>query len=146
MDKMKELPPYWQRHRDAKIANTLSAKLLRERRSKLLSDFYNRMALFSPANCQNCDANLLATVLFHPRAHMAHILPKEHFKSVETEKLIIWFACLECHKFYDEQPAEKVAKMNIIPLLKQRVKKLYKKIKQDERKRIPFYLQPGSED
>lgn len=133
--------PYWQRRRDAKIANTLKATVLKQRKKEENKVFFEKMLLLKPAHCQNCGSLNLGTIV-HPWENIAHILPKEHFDSVRTNPVNIWFACKPCHDYYDREPQEKVALMPIIPMLQARVKKLYPKIAYDERKRIPYYLRP----
>lgn len=136
---MDELP-FWERRRIAKLANELSSKVKKDKIKKELSVFYDMMAKRSPGRCENCGKSLSATIAFHPRAQIAHILPKEHFKSVMSNPLNIWFACLECHTMYDKWLSHKVELMAIIPTLKERLSKFIDKIHWEEKKRIPYYL------
>lgn len=124
----------------AKLANTEKKEVLDKRRKRALAVWYDEQAAKAPACCENCGKSLAATIAFHPRAHVCHIVPKEHFRSVETHPWNRWFGCSDCHSFYDKKPADQVQLMFIIPIAKERFLKFENKIRLDERLRIPFYL------
>jgi|SRR5882724_9615 len=134
--------PYWKQRRDAKLKQTTSLSEIKREKKADLSAFYIAMAAKAPTTCENCNTSLQATINFHPRAHIAHIVPKgqDGCPSVATEPFNCWYACLDCHTFYDKQPADLVATMHVIPKLIKRLKLFYKKIADNEKRRIPAYL------
>ncbi len=142
---MSEIPPYWQRRHLAKLANNLSAKVKKKQEADKNSKFFEQMATLNPGKCQNCGAPTTYQFV-HKHENQAHILPKEFFKSIMHNPINIWWACKNCHDFYDREPQEKVATMAIIPVLKARVLKLWKKISFENRRRVPYFLYPSSEE
>lgn len=135
---MTDLPPYWQRRRDAKLANTTKHELIE--RQKQLKTFYEKQAEVSPGKCENCGKSLAATIRFHSRGHICHILEKSKFKSVATHEDNRWFGCLDCHTLYDTGTPAQVKAMPVFPELKKRFKLFNDAIAPEERRRIPKYF------
>lgn len=140
--------PYWQKLRDIKLGKVVSPEQERKDKKDALTVWFNVQASMAPANCENCKASLRSTINFHPRAHIAHIVPKTKeggCPSVATHPLNRWFACKQCHDAYDGESAEVVATMAVIPICRERLSKFYADIAPDEVRRVPAYLLPGKE-
>jgi mRNA-degrading endonuclease YafQ of YafQ-DinJ toxin-antitoxin module len=107
-----------------------------------LATFYDAQGKLAPLECENCGHPLKATINFHPRAHICHIVPKgkDGCPSVATNTHNKWYGCLDCHNYYDKKPADQVAEMSIIPMLRERLKLFYNDIKKSEQRRVPSFL------
>lgn len=74
---------------------------------QILNEFFKRIALKIPFNCQNCEKPLYANNEFAKRSVCAHLLPKAIFKSVATDENNIVFlgpdllGVCNCHDRYD---------------------------------------------
>lgn len=68
---------------------------------KALSRFFQEQSKLVPRNCENCKGHIITTAEWTKSAAVAHIIPKRHFKSVQTNPLNVWFGCIICHTNYD---------------------------------------------
>lgn len=134
--------PYLRQRREAKLKQTTTLKAAQRAEKADLNVFYKTMIEQAPTKCENCDANLQDTLNFIPKAIVAHIVAKGRHgcPSVATHPMNKWYACMDCHTFYDTQPADEVAKMRVIPTLVKRVKLFFNKIADNEKRRVPEYL------
>lgn len=110
--------------------------------------FEDRMNSLYP-KCENCGAERI--ILLDERykkqwkSCQAHLLPKRHFKSIETHPLIGmvlgsgYSGMCNCHDDYDHD-WERASKMNIWPEVVRRFKILYPLITKEEHKFIPEIL------
>lgn len=129
--------------RDAKLATSKKPAEVKRDIKKSLKAWYEMQDTQAPACCENCGASLISTINFMPRAHICHIVEKSPINgcpSVATHPLNRWFGCLDCHTIYDNQPAEVVAEMKIIPILRNRMRKVYPEIADNEKRRVPAFL------
>lgn len=144
---MSEEKPYWQQRRDMKNGKTLPPAEAKKEKKVSLAAWYEVQHTQSPANCENCGANLAATVLRHPHGHICHIVPKTAqggCPSVATHPLNRWFGCQDCHDLYDKGKQEDAAQMPIITMLRARMKQIYPKIKKSELRRVQPFLLPAT--
>lgn len=94
-----------------------------------LDEFYSRIALRMPYNCENCNQPLQAFNKFAKRSCAAHILPKSLFPSISTNEDNILFmgagflgGC-HCHDTFDSD-ANTRSKMKVFPIALERFEKL----------------------
>lgn len=94
-----------------------------------LDEFYSRIALRMPYNCENCNQPLQAFNKFAKRSCAAHILPKSLFPSIATNEDNILFigagflgGC-HCHDTFDSD-ANTRSKMKVFPIALERFEKL----------------------
>lgn len=140
---MADEKPYWQQLRDKKLGSTRTPEAIKRETKKDLKAWYEIQITQSPENCENCGTNLASTVMKHPHGHICHIVPKtEHggCPSVSTHPMNRWFGCWDCHNIYDKEPAEIVATMVIIPIVKKRLRLFVKEIAPAEQRRVPSFL------
>lgn len=145
-EKKKDTRPYWMQRRDSKLGAVIKPPEQAAKDKDALTVWYDLQATMAPAKCENCSCPLAATINFHPRAHICHIVPKSKINgcpSVATHPFNRWFGCVNCHKAYDEESAEIVETMPIIPVLRERLKNFFNEIKESEVRRVPFYLLPA---
>lgn len=69
--------------------------------------------------CEECGAKLKGDT-----SEVAHVLPKQYFKSVSTNDRNVLYLCgqyssSQCHTNFDNWSAEKIKEMNIFPKVKQ---------------------------
>lgn len=109
--------------------------------------WFGAQALQAPSKCENCGTSLQATINFHPRAHICHIVPKMKeggCPSVATHPLNRWFGCTTCHDGYDRMMAEKdyheVVQMRVWPVIVERFRQVFPFISEPEQRRIPTVL------
>lgn len=142
--------PYWQQRRDLKLKaphGKQEVKAEEKKSKKELSIFFASQALAAPSKCENCQRSLQSTIKFHPRAHIAHIVPKTKkggCPSVATHPKNRAFLCLDCHTCYDKAVAERdnyiIDQMAVVEVLRERYKEFQAQIPAEERKNIPEYL------
>lgn len=82
--------------------------------------------------CQNCGGRI--NISYEPVRNIAHILPKQRYKSVMTEPLNRLFLCAgkdgagaSCHERFDSAPSEMV-EMPCFPLAVEKFKKFQEKV------------------
>ena len=78
--------------------------------------------------CEECGSKLKGNV-----SEIAHVIPKQYFKSVMCSDLNILYLCglysdNNCHSNYDNFAQEKVKEMNIFPKIQKVFKELEKTI------------------
>jgi len=84
--------------------------------------------------CEECGNRLQGEV-----SEIAHIVPKNLFKSIATEDRNVLYMCgrfseNQCHSKYDESKLEVIEEMKIFPLVVERFKELEEKITE----KIPY--------
>ena len=107
---------------------------------KTLSAFYKEEEKKIPPLCENCNKAISIPEALPKRTAIAHIVPKRTIKSVQTNEHNVWFGCWQCHTNYDNWPEEKVAKMPVIKIVRERFKLFAKDIIEKEHKYIPQFL------
>ena len=107
---------------------------------KTLSVWFADQLKQCPDKCENCNNPIVIPHPLPPKTAVCHIVPKSTFKSVKTHPMNRWFGCWQCHTNYDQWPEEKVAKMPIIKIAKERFKLFTKDISEKEKRLIPKYL------
>jgi len=115
---------------------------LEEARRQLRAIWFNKWIERQPRICENCGGPLNFRHYPNPRTIIAHIVPKEHFISVEVNDDNFFYACGDCHNIYDGKhgPTTKVEDMPIIPIVKERFKKFMHMLNQEEVRRLPPFL------
>lgn len=106
-----------------------SQKALEKRKLEraCLPEFFQRHIEIAKSKCcEECNQKLSGHV-----SEIAHVIPKQYFKSVMCSNLNILYLCgmfsnNQCHANYDNFPQEKVKKMNIFP----KVQKIFKELEQ----------------
>lgn len=128
---------YW-KYRAEVNKSKLSNKEKKEDK-KLMGVFMAAQLLAVPENCENCGYNIAKTTSVNRRIAIAHIVPKAYFKSVKIHPLNRWFACWNCHNFYD-QNLELQQTMEVAPRVMKRFKEFCGLIPLNEARRLPEYL------
>ena len=94
-----------------------------------LPDFFQKhIEIAKTKYCEECGAKLKGNV-----SEVAHVLPKQYFKSVMCSDLNVLYLCglyssSNCHSNFDNFPQEKVKKMNIYPKVQDIFKQLEEEI------------------
>lgn len=104
-----------------------SKKGLEKRRAEreCLPEFFQKhIEIAKSKYCEECGEKLRGNV-----SEIAHVVPKQYFKSVMCNDLNVIYLCgmfseNNCHSNYDNWSAEKVKEMKIFPIVKERFKKL----------------------
>ena len=90
-----------------------------------LEEFFKRHIEIAKSKfCEECESKLKGNV-----SEIAHVIPKQYFKSVMCSDLNILYLCglysdNNCHSNYDNFPQEKVKEMNIFT----KVQKIFKEL------------------
>ena len=111
-----------------------------------LDEFFDRVALKIPFNCENCSRPLYATTKFFKRCVSCHLLPKSDFPSIATNEDNIVFmgvsllGICNCHSTHDEKGAEYRSKMPIYHTALERLPKLLPHLTDKERMKVYTYL------
>ena len=84
--------------------------------------------------CEECGAKLRGNV-----TEIAHVLPKQYFKSVMCSDLNVLYLCglysdKECHSKFDNSVQEKVREMNIYP----KVQDIFKQLEEEITEKINY--------
>ena len=84
--------------------------------------------------CEECGSKLKGNV-----TEIAHVIPKQYFKSVMCLDLNILYLCglysdNNCHANYDNFPQEKVKEMNIFP----KVQKIFKELQESITEKLNY--------
>ena len=87
----------------------------KEERACLPEFFKKHIEIAKTMCCENCGERLRGDV-----SEIAHVLPKQYFKSIMCEDLNVLYLCgmysnNQCHSNFDNFPQEKVKQMNIYP-------------------------------
>lgn len=107
---------------------------------KTMSVWFKEQLGLQPKNCENCNKPILIPPNLPAKTSVCHIVPKSTVKSVKTHPWNRWFGCWQCHTNYDNWPVEKVAKMPVIKIVRERFKLFAKDIIEKEHKYIPQFL------
>jgi hypothetical protein len=92
-----------------------------------LPDFFKRhIEIAKTKCCEECGTKLKGHV-----SEIAHVVPKQYFKSVMCSDLNVLYLCgmfsdKQCHTNYDNFPQEKVKQMKIYP----KVQDMFKQLKE----------------
>jgi len=143
--------PYWKQRYKIKLGAAHSEQEKKQEKSKKkdeLKVYYADQALTAPSKCENCRKGLQATINFHPRAHICHVIAKTKeggCPSVSTHPKNKWYGCLDCHTLYDDSIMKGdfyiVIQMPVFPTLLERFNSFKDEIKISERKNIPLIFQ-----
>lgn len=114
-----------------------SQKSLEKRKleRQCLSDFFERHIEIAKSKlCEECGAKLQGHV-----SEIAHIVPKQYFKSVMCLDLNVLYLCgmfsnKQCHANYDNFPQEKVKEMKIF----EKVRKTFTELEQTITEKINY--------
>lgn len=109
---------------------------------ELLNEYFDYALKIAPFKCEECNANLFASVGINPRTIVAHILPKNKkhgFPSVACNQINKAYLCSTCHTKMDVLGEDFIVKMKIYPLLKERVAQLLGYLTDEELNRVPEY-------
>lgn len=84
--------------------------------------------------CENCGEKLKGNV-----TEIAHVLPKQYFKSVMCSDLNVLYLCglysdNNCHNNFDNFPQEKVKQMKIYP----KVQEIFKQLEEEITEKINY--------
>lgn len=141
------MKPYWQQRQEMKLKGTSKLDKVRERKEEKseLDKWYDVQRATAPKCCENCGAPLAATINFHSRGHICHIVPKKNFKSVRVHPLNRWFGCSNCHTKYDAR-WDNAVKMKIWPTVVERFKKFMQYIADKEIRFLPQSLRKIYDD
>lgn len=138
-------PHYWQHRRVVSTSNSKDRDRKNPEERKALGLYYDYHNLHNEWICENCGTELFTINNFIMSSCQAHIIPKEHFKSVQ--------GCLEnhltlggfeqscyCHKDYDSS-WKKAQGMTVFSLATERFIKFKHLIRPQEIKHLPdvFY-------
>jgi hypothetical protein len=104
-----------------------------------LKQFFASQVKILPAKCENCKNRIVFTAAGRA-AHVCHILPKKHFKSVQTDPVNVWYGCIDCHTNYDQKGWAFAETMPIWPVILERFKAIMHKILPGEVKKLPPVL------
>ncbi len=114
---------------------------------KETAKWFGAQTVQAPSTCENCGRSLQATIAFHPRAHICHIVKKSKQQgcpSVATHPLNRWFGCKRCHDGYDimmdEKEYDEVIQMPVWPKIVDRFRQVPPHIKESELRRVPQVL------
>lgn len=114
---------------------------------KMTAKWFGAQSMHAPSTCENCGRSLQATINFHPRAHICHVVAKTKVggcPSVATHPQNRWFGCLDCHNGYDQMMAEaefhNVVQMKVWPEIVKRFLQVLPHIKESELKNVPQVL------
>lgn len=105
-----------------------------------LKKFFDSMVKIMPLHCENCGKRIIFTAA-GKKAHVCHIVPKRHFKSVQTHPENRWFGCIDCHTDYDNKGWSFAVTMEVWPVCVERFRRFMSLIKDTELKYLPDPLQ-----
>lgn len=104
-----------------------------------LNQFFAAQIKMIPSKCENCKNRIIFTAAGRA-AHVCHILPKKHFKSVQTDPVNVWYGCIDCHTNFDNKGWSFAVTMDIWPTIVERFKAIMHKILPGEVKKLPPVL------
>jgi hypothetical protein len=116
-----------------------SKKGLEKRRSERegLPEFFKKhIDLAKSKNCEECGTKLRGDV-----SEIAHVLPKQYFKSIMRSDNNVLYLCgmyshNQCHSNFDNWSAEKIKEMKIFP----KVQQLFKELQEDITENINYKI------
>lgn len=97
-------------------------------RECLLEFFKKHIEIAKTKCCEECGAKLRGNA-----SEVAHVLPKQYFKSIMCSDLNVLYLCgmysdNQCHSNFDNFPQEKVKEMKIYPKVQEIFKQLEEEI------------------
>ena len=110
---------------------------------KDLNVYFASQILQIPATCENCGGDIRWQREKHPRALVAHILPKRKqggFPSVSMHPQNRVFLCPDCHTQMDNKGAEYAENMRCLPIMRQRFAEFKNCLTAHDLQRVPSYL------
>lgn len=110
---------------------------------KDLNVYFASQILQIPATCENCGCDIRWQREKHPRALVAHILPKRKqggFPAVATHPKNRVFLCITCHTDFDNKGAEYAENMRCLPIMRQRFEEFKNCLTAHDLERVPNYL------
>lgn len=114
-----------------------SKKGLEKRKAEreCLPEFFSRhVEIAKTKTCEECGEKLKGEV-----SEIAHILPKQYFKSIMCNDLNILylggrFSSCQCHYKFDNSPQEKIRQMKIYP----KVQEIFKQLEPEITEKISY--------
>lgn len=96
--------------------------------------FQKHIEIAKTKYCEECGAKLSGNA-----SEIAHVLPKQYFKSVMCSDLNVLYLCgmysgNQCHTNFDNFPQEKVKQMKIFP----KVQEIFQELKKDITEKISY--------
>jgi len=100
----------------------------KEERACLPEFFQRHIEIAKGMYCEECGARLTGNV-----SEIAHIVPKQYFKSVMCNDLNVLYLCgmyssNQCHNNFDNSAQEKIKQMKIFPKVQEVFKQLEEQI------------------
>lgn len=139
---------YWE-HR-ANVKNKGAQKPLKspnkggneKEQDKELQIWFLQQIQQAPKCCEECGVSLRPVLSWNPKIAIAHILPKRKgkFPSVKTHPDNRMFYCWDCHTNFDNLGSEYAYKMQSLPLMRERYKKIEPFLTEKEITLVPNYL------
>jgi hypothetical protein len=114
-----------------------TSKALKQRQNEraCLPEFFKKhIEIAKTKCCEECGAKLKGNV-----TEIAHVLPKQYFKSVMCSDLNVLYLCglysnNECHSKFDNSAQEKVKEMKIYP----KVQEIFKQLEEEITEKINY--------
>lgn len=109
----------------------------RKEERQCLPEFFQRHIEIAKIKfCEECGAKLIGNV-----SEIAHVLPKQYFKSVMCSDLNVLYLCgmysqSQCHTNFDNFPQEKIKQMKIFP----KVQEIFEELKQEITETLNYKL------
>jgi len=123
---------HYQKHKQKQYAAKKKSNKPNSADKITLGKWFNTQISMLPASCENCEEPLNKFAPWSARAYIAHIVPKKHFKSVETHPLNRLFLCIDCHTNYDNWLSRDIVKMPVSNLAISRFKTFMENIHSSE--------------
>lgn len=106
----------------------------KEERACLPEFFQRHIEIAKGKCCEECGSKLKGNV-----SEIAHVLPKQYFKSIMCSDLNVLYLCgmyssEQCHYNFDNYPQEKVKQMKIYP----KVQEVFKQLEEDITEKINY--------
>jgi hypothetical protein len=107
----------------------------RKNERECLPEFFQKhIEIAKTKYCEECGAKLKGNV-----TEIAHVLPKQYFKSVMCSDLNVLYLCglyssNECHSKFDNSAQEKVKEMKIYP----KVQEIFKQLEEEITEKINY--------
>lgn len=134
---------YWE-YRNKVNSQKPAAKAKKAKKASL-NVFFASEILTTPNKCEECGGDLRywrQSKVF-ARALIAHILPKREkggFPTVATHPKNKMYFCPDCHTNYDNKGADYAAKMQSLPVMRERFNEFKHLLSESDLQRVPNYL------
>lgn len=108
-----------------------------------LGAWFNEQRKHIPHLCENCNKPIQPTIpqKMTWKTAIAHILPKQLFKSVQTHAMNRIFLCWQCHSDYDKKGAAHQQSMKVATVARERYQEFKQQIAKDELRHLPEWIQ-----